>query len=368
MTEQQVLIDWIHRVEFKLDENGTYVETKRLASLVTEMYFEKYLVRNNALKLPERLSFGWMYRNKSKYSRDRVWFKLSEGGVNGDVNRQFIEMISSANRVDQFFLVESEVSILEECIDVQWKVTELIVKGDGTLLPDLSEQAKAYQKQITDGVIAELSLRSSLAVDKKISGWLSSESLSGLKRLFSQRCLMNFSKLYLSDIDAVGLGEDGSIEVLEFKRKDPANGVRYVAIPRYNELSGVELYISRVYAFKCMDSTFKVEFSNSSRWSASKSPSFGLDISHAKNVELCCRAGIKYRYIIWNSNKTEPGELLTHCWSPKVPLNIFVMDVILSSFDGLSLTYGDDSGSYTEETRFQVMIPVVSFNSISIPS
>ncbi|EJM74587.1 hypothetical protein PMI29_00553 [Pseudomonas sp. GM49] len=367
MTEKQILIDWIHRVEFKLDD-GKWVEKKRLPSLVTEIYFNKYLARQKELNLPEKLSFGWMYKNKSKYSKDRIWFKFSEGGANGEVSRQFVNMIRSANKEDEFFLVESEVSTLRGVPDIRWKVTELTFKSNGALGHHFSKKAEEYQGEIKGGVEAALELRVPLKVGQKIGNWLNSECLSDLKRLFSQRCLMNFSKLFLSDIDAVGLSEAGSIEVLEFKRKDPATGFRYVANHRRNEPYGIDLYISRVYAFKCMGSSFKVEFGDSSRWIGRQDDCFGLDISHAKNVELCTRAGINYRYIVWNSDKSEPFELLTKCWSPKVPLDMFIMDVTSNSFDGLSLTNGDDSGSYTEETRYQVMIPVASFTPISIPS
>ncbi|WPN49163.1 hypothetical protein [Pseudomonas sp. P8_241] len=367
MTDQKKLIDWIHRVEF---DPKKLLDNKRLPSIVTEIYFENYLSKRNELECSEELSFGWAYVKQKKGSLDRFWFKISDGNAIDKISCAFIKAVQKGNRRDIFFSVIPQVSLCEDIPDIAWKVYEITIQANGGVGYFYNEMAKNYQRMLNKNVRSALfKLRVCDASEGwDISGWLANESTERLKRLFSMRCMMNFFGIYLSDLDAVGINKEGRVEVLEFKRKSPTQGVRYEALPNAMNVVGLDLYLSRIIYFKTMKLSFAKEFADRLRWvEHTDVPGFGLDVSHANNVELCNRIDVDYRYIVWKSATREPTGLLSFEWVPLVKLDVRVLNVSTKDFDGLTSTKGGDSGTYTDRTRFQVVIPVSSFTKFQMP-
>lgn len=366
MTDQKLLIDWIHRVEF---DQKKLLDNKRLPSIVTEIYFENHLSKRNELECSKELSFGWAYVEQKKDALDRFWFKISDDSEIDNISCAFIKAIQKGNRRDKFFFVIPQVSFLENTPDIAWQVSEITIQDDGEIGCCQSSMAKRYQ-QILDKNVRSALLKLNgcdASAGWDISGWLANESTEKLKRLLSTRCMMNFFGIYLSDLDAVGINEEGRLEVLEFKRKNPTQGVRYEALSNPLDLVGLDLYLSRIMYFKTMKHSFAYELADRSRWCVCIDiPGFGLDISHAKNVELCNRIGVDYRYIVWMSSTSAPSKLLSLKWVPLVKLDVRVLNVSTKDFDGVTSTKGGDSGTYTDKTRFQVVIPVCNFTEVKM--
>jgi hypothetical protein len=250
---------------------------------------------------------------------------------------------------------------------ISWTVNQIVVEGSNLKLSRNSSEARKHSENISAGVTAELARRRDMLQPGSIGPWLQHLDDGSLRILLATRCLMNFGKLHLSDIDAIGVNSSGVVEMIEFKRKDPAEGPRNRIVPQPDARKAMAAHLDRIEQLKELDNdSVRKEFSSSTRWEKVKGKSFGLDVSHARNADLCVRAGIIYRYIVWNSDKRLPEELLSAEFKPLVLLDIRTAVVVPGLFDGISFTKGNDSGSYTSETRFQLMIPLDRFNSFML--
>ena len=356
MTEKENLIAWIHRAETPLKESHNNLG-KRLDAIVIEIFFENYLLRSRVLPWPKLLSFGWAYGYADYQRRHKRWFKVSEGSGQGKVvSREFARQTLSAYPEDQLFLLQPGVSLSGPLPEISWNVTEIVLNSENRLEMKHSSAAKKIESQLTKNTTAALERRIEAQPNDTISNWLSHESTRELERLFSTRCLMNFGEQYLTDIDAVGLDDDGELEIIEFKRKDPAKGKKYKPVfNTENPPPSLEQYFSIIDSLESAPENFEIELNNTRNWEYHRTPSFGLDSSHLRTLQLCLAAKIRYRYAIWNSSIKKPSELLSFDFEPLNSIDICSCHLTASCFTGISFTKGKDSGSYTPRPRFQLM-------------
>lgn len=134
MSEQEYLIDWLHKVES--DPANARKVSKRLPSIISELYFEHRLSIRQDLGLHTPLSFGWTV-HFDRRSESRHWFKISErneGELSGKkeadhrslTNKAFIAAIAAANSNDRFFVVMHEVKMDDENKpSLNWKILEV---------------------------------------------------------------------------------------------------------------------------------------------------------------------------------------------------------------------------------------------------
>tara|TARA_R110000868_G_scaffold155362_1_gene381791 strand:- start:3916 stop:5064 length:1149 start_codon:yes stop_codon:yes gene_type:complete len=369
MTEKEMLMDWIHRVETPI-KNEKYSLDKRLTGLVTELFFEHHLPIPNATSSPVTLSFGWAYGYTNFSRTQRRWFKISEGNQNSKVVgcelvRQLLSQTYS-DQPDRFFLLQPEVDLSTPLPSIIWNVGEITLAPDHRLKHWRTEDAVRLEDELRDRTNTELRLRRELQPIGTISSWLSHRSLHDLQRLFSTRCLMNFSGLYLTDIDAVAVTDDDGLEFMEFKRKDPADGLKYTPASIEDASAKILEYMARIESPESRGKNLLHELQHDERWKRHSISSFGLDGSHVRTLRLCISAGIRYRYIIWHSSVKELTCLLSPDFRPLADIDLQTRYMTGNCFTGLSFTKGNDSGKYNKNTRFQAMTPVTAFTSTSI--
>lgn len=384
--EKDWFIEWIHKVEF--DPENIEKESKRLPGIVTEMYFETVLAKESKNSLYGKPAFGWTYKTE-RGSSVRQWFKVSDGS-DPEISKKLIATVSAVNPNDKFFVIEPSVSAMSgspvPC--VRWNVTEILHTEGQIKRSGIQNNASQIRERLDQDIAAELSRREARSVPLPIKPWLQHIDKNALKRLFAVRCLMNFGRLYLTDIDAVNVDTSNTLEFWEFKRKGPATGETYqIALPGGRKATLGE-YLERIHTLNRLnpssftlakmtgdkkkqlqhDARAKINerLADQSAWHRSAPcQNFGLDTSHAANVALCGKAGITYRYIIWNSTKHKPSELLTDRLVPIEPQCLLALNVIPSDIESISKTDGADSGTYTDKTRFQLMIPYEKFIRLS---
>lgn len=374
MREHEYLIDWLHKVES--DPKDVRKVSKRLPSIVSELYFEHRLSSRQDLGLHAPFSFGWTVRYDRK-SKTRHWFKVSERdeeispdqrelNTRHQINKAFTSAIANVNGGDRFFIVIHEVKMDEGNKPlVTLNILEIEIAFGAVKKKDDQSYADNLGKEITELVNNALQERVVCEPAQTITPWLSTMKLPSLRRLLATRCFMNFSHLYLTDIDAVGLSHLGQLQVVEFKRKGPARGVGYRLVTSPDSTSGISRYLKEIMVLKSISpENIREKLGDTTYVTKVVSDCFGLDTSHAKNADLCNRAEITYRYLIWNTTETDPEKLFTTELKPKNASEFFVLDVAPSHIDKISMTFGDDSGTYTSDTRFQLMISVDKFSII----
>ncbi|WP_150790747.1 hypothetical protein [Pandoraea iniqua] len=362
------MIDWIHRVEH---DRRTGKISKRLPSIISELFFETVLCKSLEFHLPRNLNFGWNF-NRNPKDGSRTWFKFSENTDHPSTSENFIKSIKTININDEFFVVQQRVTITNNIPSIGWKIREISILPEGYVKRYATDRAKDFEKKITQRVTeALLTLRAINTSPGKstVEDWLRTLPDNTLERLLATRCFMNFAGLFLSDVDALGVDPDGRLVLLEFKRKTPAMGTRYRALRQAGEDGGLDLYLSRIAALGKDREALQRALKDANAWSAIESnPGFGLDTSHVGTFDLCSRADIKYRYVIWNSSGQHPRELLAPDWKPIDDIDLRTADLTGDAFDGLTYTIGGDSGSYTKNVRYQLVIPVDRFAMRSIGS
>lgn len=363
MDEKSSLIDWIHRVEFDLH---TGKSTKRLPSLVTEIFFERQLSLNRTLGLPQHIATGWMGQFSWQH-KVKEWFKIASYDCDEKklASQLFIQNIAATSPRDRFYLVGHEVQIETNSSlpKVTFTIRPIIQKNDKSLC--LGEADESFGKKLTDAIAIALKNYGGVNPGSEIRPWLNLLDTVELKRLLATRCLMNFSGFSFTDIDGVGIDADGRLTLVEFKRKDPARGMRYrlksESLEKRNYLK-IAKDLNRLATAKLQEHVF-----SDSRWDVAQDECFGLDTSHATNVVLCESNKWVYRYVIWNHSPATPEHLFTEQLVPRENLDIRVLNVSPQYFDGIAKAPGGKSGTYSVgKVRYQLMIRVQDFDSIVI--
>ncbi|WP_175624405.1 MULTISPECIES: hypothetical protein [Oxalobacteraceae] len=374
--DQRYLVDWIHKAEwiFPTRSSETGNLSSRTPSLVTDLHFEHYLIGRSELGLDGDITFGWSVCEEHR-TMNRHWYKISEKNQNPqtDLNKAFILSVAQASPKDRFFVVDWSVEEEQNAPpSLNWKIKEVIVNAGNIKWASNQKLAEYQSKTISKSVKAALESRKNCEHNGLISKWLMRIGSEHLKRLLITRCLMNFGGLYLTDIDAVGTDTSGRTQIIEFKRKDPAKGNDcYQLLPLPPAKETISTYLNVIATELDPIKKNKVElnatFKNKDRWKQMPAEAcFGLDTSHAKNIELCERTGMIYRHIIWNNDEKTPGNLLEADLTPVHFQNLLMLTVCAKHIEKISRTGGRDSGSYTTNTRFQLMIPEKIFEPVKI--
>ncbi|MNY89368.1 hypothetical protein D3C78_56590 [compost metagenome] len=368
MTYQEALAEWIHRVELSRNrrEGGWNREfNKRLYSLITEYFFSLHLKSINDINLPQTVIHGWMYQG-SYHEKPRRWFKLSENTPASDprkkANEAFIRHIKSKRPEDRFFILKSQILPNKDLITIEFDFQEILIDSENRLYRRRNEACRNYRASTKQSISKNLDSLAAIDI-KQIPGsidlWLNNISESELEIILATRCLMNFGLQYATDIDALVYSENdllNPIKIIEYKRKYPTSGSRRVPL-LISEENKLKKYLGLF--------NDKNSLSDFLSWEKKTDSCFGLDRSHASNASFCLNNNIDYIYLIWNSRETSLEELITHDFFIKDRVfdnsNINYLNLKDHHFDGFSRTDGKDSGSLTEDTRFQLMIKEVDF-------
>lgn len=388
------LIAWIHRVETPIgrkartDSDGP---GKRLPGLITEAYFERALGQRLWRGMPTEFSPGWAYRTEFGSDR-RSWFKLSDG-TSCELNHAFVRQLLACRPADQFFIVRASLNgqLHEGVPAIRFELQR--TDGDRGASSRLDQSnAKDLAASIQQEVEKALLARSGLVWDERIAHRFRGFDTHSLQQLLFMRCLMNFGKLYLTDVDAIARTEAGQLEFIEFKRKTPAVGKdAWQVVPTPHGDAAAEFYIKQAEQLGGRFNPLPADFAqlstsekkktmlaanrelnaylrSSSSWQqATPCLGFGLDLSHVRNVQLADAVGMNYRYIIWNSDLRSPDELFRDDdLVPRHEQTLLSLLVRPQHFDRLTKTVGEDSGTYTGKLRFQLVIPMENFHLVEV--
>jgi hypothetical protein len=319
MSEIDILIDWIHRVEYDTKKKAP---KKRLDSLITEIYFEKTLVHQKTLGLPEHVVTGWI-RN-SKGDGNYEWLKIAskDSPQKNEVSKRFIKDMVATRPLDSFFLVTYEFSNDPEAgvPAVFYKLEKLeIISGKVTR----GTEDENRGLQITNDIHTALLNLKELNLELRLKDLFSTQDENELKRLFAIRCLMNFSGIKGVDIDGMGINEQDQLVIIEFKRKYPTRGVRW----RSRGVQSFKSYRAKIRTLEREYATAEKQLGDEECWETIIAPCFGLDTSHETTLSICIRNGWVYRYLIWNHSQVGADELFDEKILPKASPELLAMNV-----------------------------------------
>ncbi len=368
------LIRWIHAVEAG--------KPKRMAGLITELYFSRAL---NSSKKSGPYIEGWLYVRINAPSDIRDWFRVFlQPPVLSVAERELIQKLTP--RDHRFYALEAIIGSApiagsaDNAPTLSLRVSEWDASNNKFVFN--TESAANYESKIHKDLLAYLSqvkFQSDACWDgeQPFAQWLSSCVSDELKQLFVQRCIMNGGLRHPLDLDAFTLADDGTLVFLELKRKDPAAGAKIFkpteGIPSILANNALEIENKLRPLAKRKDEAkrlFEQECEARSLVRVSKK-SFGLDMSHYNTVKLCQDNGITYRYIIWNceSERAKPPatsdeiineleNILSSDFIPKSKPTWWERNLSMSDVDGITYTFGHDSGSYNSGFRSQVTFDV----------
>ncbi|WP_157649687.1 hypothetical protein [Burkholderia ubonensis] len=377
MNEQAWLTDWIHRIEEYACTKDD-LKFKRIHAIVLELCFERVLSKTERLGLPHDLVYGWSYCTPFG-GNSRHWFLIWRDLTDqsdqssiyppalSTINRTFATALLNGRPNDKIFAISFRIDQTihhENAPCLIWKFVECELRGHLIERCDDQSTAKRYEKSVTENIESGINAAHSTHTQTDIRSWLQGLDGLSLRHLFATRCFMNFSGLFLSDIDGIGIDQYGRGIVIEFKRKTPARG--YVLTPVRLSTENVPLgsYIDLIRELKQLDKeTRSKRIGDETRFRKETSARgfYGLDESHFMNVRLCDDIGFSYRYIVWNSGTSDAAELVRPDFHPKARPSLESHIVTPTCFAGFSKTDPKDSGSYSKKTRFQLMIQASKF-------
>ncbi len=373
MTKES-LIKWIHSVEAG--------KPLRMASIITELYFSRKLTES---KFYSDVSEGWLFTKKQVADRSfRNWYRLTVGKDHNEytfspVENEFLKRVNTFGH--QVFLVftdsipptESDKRLpalkirVFECIASQGK-------------PSLEETEGAHKEEtaINQNLRNYLD-KTNVSSDVSFFKWLEAYDTSTLELLFLQRCMMNsLSDLVPVDLDGMGLTrEGGELELIEFKRKYPAKGCS-MPIKGAHAPSDYCAFAENIRreTNKLDNKRLKENFNSICKMHGfvykHKQPSYGLDLNHFETLLLCEQMGIKYKYVIWQSDdgktKRNTDEILAELKKTLsyngIPIKkpVWRINKLTSSdVTGITYTTGSDSGSYSKDLRVQLTFDAQKF-------
>ncbi|BAK74856.1 hypothetical protein NH8B_0007 [Pseudogulbenkiania sp. NH8B] len=342
MTETEYIIDWIHRVEHARNKVNF---TKRLPTLLTEYFFEKVLASKLGLGIKSGLSTGWSYEYKHK-NNERIWHKLLiEEKKLSPADKKFIQHAVRHNPEDRILLTHAKITSptnKNNIPSIKFSTREIGLLNKKITLFEETEELKLFCQNINTHTNTSLTkLKTAKSNQPGIDTWLHNIATPDLQKILATRIFMNFLGKKV-DIDSLMENEDGSISIIEFKRKDPAKGMK-------------ELEQKQIMQFIYKDPEEQKFIYDS--LSYKKSLCFGLDISHVRNVEFCEKTGINYHHIIWEHIARRPGQIFSSSFEcTEHQIKIYSINLTTNHFSGISTTHGEESGSYDDDDRFQLTI------------
>lgn len=186
---------------------------KRIEGIVTELFFEKIL----ADKIIKHLSFGWMYGERDE---QRKWFKLLNKWPLDEIDKKIIKALH--NNMNEIFLVWCK-NIFQENgkLQLEFSLVRANMNDEKLSWQKDENMSWGYNKSINE----RLSKVNTDSPNGQIGYWLDKQNEQTVRHIFLNRCLMDFVGRKI-DVDAICLN-NGPLEFVEFKRKDPAAG-RYI--------------------------------------------------------------------------------------------------------------------------------------------
>jgi len=313
---------------------------------------------------------GWLYVQSGSGDGARHWFKVCTGqAVISRTARIFIGQLPHGHRYFSIQITHLQLPGQFDGGGLTIKVTEFF-PADGTFRE--TKEALQYQTDIVAAVGRNLKARGRRAVGlPEYVDWFAGLSVDELELLFVNRCLMNFGLNRPGDIDALALDEHMQPVLIEFKRKNPAKGRRTFGGHRVvgaQDLVGAAFEIAGclVVAKSADEGTEIYERECKARhldWR--RRDCFGLDLIHYRTLQLCYECGVRYHYFIWDWTKERAGRkkwtaiddlenVLTPGLLRKRDTHVVLLDLKPEHVSGLTRTFGDDSGSYTDGVRVQL--------------
>lgn len=351
----------IHAAEFLSTKKQ---KSKRLTSIITDVFFERTISQHPSLGISKTTSSGWV-TCKSEDDYTRNWYKLaSNHDKNGrQLCLQFMRKILLLGGENKFYLVHANISPTGI---PQYNIQQL------ELDPITNKIGSKSRKDLDSRINKTVSSKFAPSKIKKyikstnrfeIEQWLinGSFSLQQLESILTTRVFLNFSGIYgLTDIDLICL-IDGQISIVEFKRKYPAYGNRYI-------LCSTPICYSSLLSIDVLDLNNVLTLCHYQSAKDTQIPgAYGLDKSHLK-VLADVGSGINYRYVIWDTHVKSLAGLLAHSLSLKKAATIKYLDLELSSFYGATSTPPESSSSFDEsKSRTQLLMLESVFSAFSIP-
>ena len=361
---------------------------KRRDAYVTERFFEERVL---PCLVSGEYSTGWCYvTRKINGTEWRYWFKVMPpfGYEDWDTEKVIVKEIAASllekNRSQKVYIVyisnkssnedapkaryladNLEIMSLEKKNDEEWSLKN-------SSCPDFVDMNKMRSE-----IKNLLSIKSS--GDGFCSEWMRGCGYTYLTKLLLQRLLMNYGldQQWPVDVDAMEIDGDGKLVIHEFKRKTPCPGGYYPfdkKVSNIGTLSAINSIRKKIMKKSCCKS-FE---SAAEKLGYKKTPDlcYGLDMSHLRNFEYCCRHGIGYRYTIWDSSdypdKPDIKELFDinkngRLLRPKRGVNLLSQKLDHQYFVGFTSTHGQDSGTFSNRLRLQATIRQDTFKRISWP-
>ncbi|MFF5867664.1 hypothetical protein [Pseudomonas sp. NPDC012596] len=366
-TSKDKLIKWIHIVEAE-----THL---RLAAIITELYFSKKLYDALTLGHFSGISEGWIYTTQQSTNNVRYWIKLSNDISPSKTDIRFINHLGTAGH--RFFYLSYEVfnPVTPDKPPTIKVITREAYCDKSNINLEMTPESIKLQSLISNLIENYLSgLTFTIEKPLSASDWLVNVGEEKLLNIFVQRCLLNsLGKLKPLDLDAIALDEGGeNLIFLEFKKKYPTAGSNRPKSPKKKPddyYAFANTILTDALSIKNLNT--KEKFSkafNNRGFSYRRIAGYGLDLPHFETILLCERAHIEYRYVIWNEgnieNKqdrrleeslSELREVLGYDLHPKSKPKWWIRSLKPADVDGLTYTFGYDSGSYSKKARMQVV-------------
>lgn len=340
---------------------------KRLEGILQEQFFERSLVPK--MEDGTTFSFGWV-RTWCKKSKRRVWCHIIDRDnppKDSVTSARFTEFL--ANNCGEP-LVKIKAGLKAESNKLVGLDIDVLEYKDNRWQPSMEYEA------LVEGCLHDKGWLSRWSVNHKIPqenrpfrDHFEALTAAELNRLLVTRVLLNNGIGYPVDIDAVFL-RNGAFGVVEYKRKDPMQGhFAFVEQPpdMENFLTNLKKdFINFLSTNDAMERESRINYETVRKYfwmfiqrdhrgrlisQYEKESCFGLDVSHFRMAEFCKKLGMHYRYLIWNHARPGEGEsLLSEELLPVLEDEQLLFLTNKSRYlvvDGLNLTIGNDSGSFT---------------------
>ncbi|MEQ5833824.1 hypothetical protein [Marinobacter sp. NFXS9] len=343
---------------------------KRIEGILQEQFFERSLVPR--MKEGTSFSFGWA-RTGGQWEPTTWWKIIDSDNPHDDslANAKFIEFLTQT--------CGEKVIEVHACLKAKSEKTvgldvNVLEYRDGQISPSKAYQDKVEFRLKKKGWVNRNYTESKIPRDNEAyRKHFEALSEQELNRLLVTRILLNNGLGYPVDIDVV-FSRNEAFGVVEYKRKDPMYGHFPFIQHRSETESFLRLlqkdfrdYLSEQDPLKGQNEPeLDYETAREYLWSFIKDddrwinvseyieePCFGLDLSHLKTAEFCRTHGLHYRYLIWNHASPKPGKsllstkLIPHLPDEKVLFQTYKNRALV--VEGLNLTIGIDSGSFTED-------------------
>ncbi|NTW80048.1 MAG: hypothetical protein HGB32_07865 [Geobacteraceae bacterium] len=350
---------------------------QRLQGLVSELSFEKFFSQK---VFSEKISYGWFSKVRNSTNDQRDWYKVAVTSYNlSDAEKKLVDKLSRNGH--RFFIIHPTISIGSPP-GIKLELTQYMHGRYGAWPKVKNNELVRRTESLEKKIVKKLKEFSGKISKKEGKDWLITLAISDLEILFATRCLLDFGIEYATDVDGIYYDSaEEKLNFIEFKRKDPAH--RYFSLLNTSTISQYrvkskeysEILIDRIRLasgdeIERLRSQQEQEINNklndSTVWNKTVDECFGLDLSHITNVELCEKNSIKYNYVIWNHSRGKLNTLFDMKFKPKDNPEVLLKVVAVEDLRGMHFTIGKKSGSFTDDPRFQMMIPKDLFTECKI--